>query len=405
MEEFDVIVVGGGPAGSTCATFLGREGYKVLLLDKAKFPRDKTCGDAISGKSLSVLKELGLPAEVEKVMHAKVYGVTFSSPNSRVLKIPMKNPETSYGYVSPREVFDNVLFQNEKKYAKTMEQFQVTDLIKEGEKIVGIKGMDLVKKTPYEFRSKVVVGADGATSVVAQKLGLFEMDDEHHCVALRAYYEGVDGMDNTIELHFTENLIPGYFWIFPAGHDGYANVGLGMLTKDVKKRKINLKEVMFKEIEQNPLFKDRFKNAKLVSEVKGWNLPLASKMRKMAGDGWILIGDAASLIDPFSGEGIGNAMTSGKIGFRTISKALRLSNTSSQVLSEYEAELKKEIKDEVAMSYKLQQLGQHKFLLNLVIDKASRNKELQDQISGMLVNEEAKKGFMSPLFYLRLLFS
>lgn len=405
VEEHDVIIVGGGPAGSACAVFLGREGYDILLIDKANFPREKICGGAISGKSLTVLKELGLPTEVEKISHAKVYGLTFSSPNGRVLKIPMKDPQNNYGYVSKRVDFDNVLFQNAKKYVKTMEHFQVTDIIREGDKVVGVKGTDLKTNKPYEFRSKVVVGADGATSIVAQKLGLADVDEAHHCIALRAYYEGVKGMDNTIELHFTESLLPGYFWIFPAGPDGFANVGLGMLTKDIKKKKINLKEVMFKEIEQNPLFKERFADAKLVSEVSGWTLPLASKMKKMAGNGWVLIGDAASLIDPFSGEGIGNGMTSGKIAFRTISKALRVGNTTEEILREYEMELKREIKEEVGISYTLQRLGKFKFLLNLVIDKASRNKELQEQISGMLMNEEAKKSFVSPLFYLKVLLS
>jgi len=405
VEEFDVIVVGGGPGGSTCAAFLGREGHKVLLVDKAHFPREKTCGDAISGKSLTVLKELGLPPEVEKVAHAKIYGLTFSSPNNTILKIPMKDPERNYGYVVRRELFDNVLFRNAKKYVKTLEQFQVTDLIKEGDKLVGVKGIDLLTNTQKEIRAKIIVGADGATSVVAQKLGLFDVDESHHCVALRAYYEGVEGMDNTIELHFTEGIVPGYFWIFPAGHKGFANVGIGMLTKDMKKRKVNLKETMFKEIAENPLFKERFAKARLASEIKGWNLPLASKMRKMAGNGWVLLGDAASLIDPFSGEGMGNAMISAKIAFRTISKAIRLNDVSEKILKEYETELRKELKDEVGMSYNLQRLGKYKFLLNFVIGKAAKNKEVRDQISGMLINEEAKKGFVSPLFYVKLLFS
>jgi len=250
-----------------------------------------------------------------------------------------------------------------------------------------------------------VVGADGAMSTIAQKLGMFEVDPNHHCLAVRGYYDGVTGMKDVIELHFTKTAIPGYFWIFPY-EDGTANVGLGMLTKDVKSKNVNLKELMEKEITQNPSFKERFQNARLISEIKGWSLPLGSKIRKhIAGKGWLLLGDTASLIDPFSGEGMGNAMTSGKIAFRTISRALRLGAYSEKILGEYEQEIHNELKKELEMSYMLQRLGKNEFLLNLVIDKAARNPEIRKELTTMIVSEEAKKSFSSPMFYLKLLFS
>ena len=88
-KQYDVLIVGAGPAGSTCAMFLAKKGVKVLLLDRASFPRDKTCGDAISGKSARVLKELGLDKDLEKRDHAKIYGVLLSSPNGSMVEIPI----------------------------------------------------------------------------------------------------------------------------------------------------------------------------------------------------------------------------------------------------------------------------------------------------------------------------
>ncbi|VVB73564.1 Digeranylgeranylglycerophospholipid reductase [uncultured archaeon] len=402
-NEYDVIIVGAGPAGSSCAMFLGREGNKVLLIDKAKFPRDKTCGDACSGKSVSVLRELGLLDEIETSAHGKIFGVIFSSPNGTVLEVPGKEAKAS-GFVCRREVLDNIIFKGAKKYVNTLEEFTVTDLLREGNQVVGVTGIDKSGKQ-QQFRAKIVAGADGAASVVAQKVGMFELDGAHHCTAVRGYYDGVTGMKEMIEIHFTKTVLPGYLWIFPY-EDGTANVGVGMLTKDIKKYKINLKELMEKEIHENPIFKERFANAKPITDVKGWNLPLGSKIRKhIAGDGWVLLGDAASLIDPFSGEGMGNAMTSAKIAFRTISRSLRLGSYSEKILHEYEEELKRELKDEMAMSYNLQRLGKHQFMLNFVIGKAVKNAEMRDMISTMVVNEEAKKGFVSPLFYLKLLFT
>ena len=333
-NEFDVIVVGGGPGGSTTASFLSKNGARVLLLDKASFPRDKTCGDAIGRRCETIMKELGIPKEVEKVPHAKIYGVTFSAPNGKIAEIAVpKGRASDYSYCARREVFDNIVFQFAKKQekVKTIENFMVTDVLKENkggeEFVVGVEGTDLKTKKEMEFRAKVVVGADGALSVVARKLGLNEVDLPHHCVAVRTYYEGVEGLTDKIEIHFVESSMPGYFWIFPV-EDGKANVGIGMLSNEITERGIKLQELMFKVIENEPMFKERFKNAKLVSDVKGWTLPLGSKERKSYGNGFVLVGDAASLIDPFSGEGVGNAMLAGKIASGVILDCLKSNDFS-----------------------------------------------------------------------------
>jgi len=403
-EVFDAIVVGGGPAGSTCTSFLGREGRDVLLLDKAKFPRDKTCGDGIGAKSVKIMRELGLTNAIEKSEHGEIYGVIFSSPNGRILEIPypskgMKSP----GYTCRRQIFDNILFENARKYATVMEQFSVNDLIMNGSKVIGVRGVDGDGKE-MDFLGKVVVGADGANSAVANKVGLAKMDPKHHIVALRAYYRNVKGLSRNIELHFIESVIPGYFWIFPF-ESGVANVGIGMITYDMKKKNLNLKDLMAKAMNDNPLFKDRFAEAKQITEIKGWNLPLASAHRKAYGEGFVLIGDAASLIDPFTGEGVGNAMISGRLAAEVINKAIKIDNFSSDVLKEYEVNLWKELGNEIKTSYYLQRLGRFKPLLNFVINRAYKSKKVREAISGMLANEEAKKELVSPLFYLRLLFS
>src|SRR3989344_8891302 len=163
-SAYDVIVVGAGPAGSTCSMFLAKKGIKVLLVDRASFPRDKTCGDAISGKSARVLKELGLDKDLEKKDHAKIYGVLLSSPNGSVVEIPIPKQadgKARYGYCARRMVFDNFLFENAKKVVETGEKFNVTDIIKENDHVVGVKGIDLHSNEEREYRTKIVVGADG----------------------------------------------------------------------------------------------------------------------------------------------------------------------------------------------------------------------------------------------------
>jgi flavin-dependent dehydrogenase len=194
--------------------------------------------------------------------------------------------------------------QKKQKNVSVKENFQITDIIQENDYVTGIKGIDLNTKKEETIKTKIVVGADGAHSVIATKLGVNKVDQNHYVTAIRAYYENVKDLNGTIEIHFVDELIPGYFWIFPL-ENGKANVGAGILFSEIKKRDLKLTESMFKAIKENKMFKERFKNAKLLGQVKGWTLPLGSKKRKAAFNGALLVGDAASLIDPFTGEGVG----------------------------------------------------------------------------------------------------
>ncbi len=406
-KSYDVIIVGGGPGGASSAMFLKKKGYNVLLLEKAKYPRDKICGDAVSGKSVGMLKALGIESEMENLENAKVYGLVFSSPEGKMLEIPfpVKDGEghtKARGYVCRRLIFDNFLFSHAKKMVDVKEEFVVNDLIWENDVVVGVKGMDMTTKTAMEFRSKMVIGADGATSIIANKVGAAKIPDEHLCMAARVYYQGISGMTPNIEIHFIDSVMPGYFWIFPL-EDGKANVGLGMVSSDRQKKGVNLVAETERVIKEHPLFKERFKNATKLNDVKGWTLPFGSFRRTLHGKGWVLVGDAASLVDPFSGEGIGNAMTSAKYVSEVIDEAFKANNFSEEHMAQYDARLWAEIGPELQTSLMLQRMGRHKWLLNMVIGKASRSKEIRDTISGMLVNEEARKNFISPMFYLKVL--
>ena len=407
-EDYDVIVVGGGLSGSSAAMFCKKQGLKVLMLEKSKFPRDKTCGDAESGKTVGILRELGMDKEIEKLQHAKIHAVLLSSPNgskARILFPKGEKANRQYGYVSKRILFDNLVFQKAKKMAdKTIENFTVTDLIQENDYVVGVKGAGKDGKE-QEFRAKIVVGADGATSIVAQKLGIANKDPDHYILAVRAYYKNVTEAKDAIELHFLDSFMPGYFWIFPVG-DNEVNVGAGMVLKDMKKKKVNLREGMFKVIKEEKILIERFKNAKLVEgSVKGWQLPVGSTHQKNHGNGFLLVGDAGSLIDPFTGEGMGNGMTSGKYAALTAAKAIKKGDFSESFLSMYDIQLWADIGGELKTSTMMQRIGRFKFLLNWLIGKAERSEQAREMITSTLTNEEAKNVYLTPWFYIKLLFS
>lgn len=242
-----------------------------------------------------------------------------------------------------------------------------------------------------------------ANSVVARKTGCFKLEPAHYCSALRAYYSGITGLKGNIEIHFLPECMPGYFWIFPLSGTE-ANVGVGMLLSDITRRKLNLNRVL-EQCLMNSKFAARFEGAKLDGPVVGWSLPLASAKRKCAGNGFVLLGDAASLIDPFSGEGIGNGMKSAKILADVLGEKIARGEIAESDCLLYEQKLWEEIGNDVQSSYNMQKLGANAWLLDFIIGKAKKSQWLRDELAGMLANKEAKKKTTDPLFYLRMLFA
>jgi geranylgeranyl reductase family protein len=398
-KAYDVIIVGAGPAGSTTAAFLGKRGHEVLLIDKAKFPRDKTCGDAISG-SLRTQESLGLTPIIKEHPHAEIRRAFFSSPNGNTLAIEFKG----VGYCCRRYIYDNLIFQKGKEQASVIEEFMVTGLLTEDGYVCGVRGKDKNGKE-HSIKAKVVVGADGAHSVVARDTGCLDLDPEHTITAVRCYYKNVKDVDNAIELHFVNEIIPGYFWIFPL-EKNCANVGIGMVIKEYQKKKWKMTDKMFEIIAHNPLFKERFKEAQLDEKtVKAWTLPVGSKRRKSHGNGFVLVGDAAGLIDPFTGEGISNSMKSGELAAEWIDKALTAGDVSGTFLRQYADAVWDALGDRLRTSHKLQKLGRNKSLVNLVVNKASKSRQIQDALREIMDNSEQRGKLANPLFYLKLLLS
>ncbi len=406
-NTYDLIIVGAGPAGSSAAIFARRAGLRPLLLDKETFPRDKICGDALSGKSVAVLRELDLLEKICKLPGALIQSIIFSSPDHTSFKIDLRTTKLKNnlkGFVIRRQILDEFMFREAQAAgAETIENFVVTDLIFDRDKVTGIIGKRRDSHQEEKFYAPVVFGADGYNSTVARKLKLYRHDPKHWVVALRCYYENVADLGNQIELHYVDEVIPGYFWIFPL-ENGFANVGIGMLHAYIKSRNIDLRRALRDTI-KNPYFSDRFTDARPLEKPVGWNLPVGSIRRRSYGDGFMLLGDAAGLIDPFTGEGIGNAMYSAKYAIQTILDAHEKNDYSAQSLSRYEDNLWRAIGNELSVSTKLQKIGRYRPLLNFVINKAASNSEVSNIIAGMLANEVPRKRLANPLFYVRLFFS
>lgn len=430
---FDAIVVGGGPGGSSAAGYLALEGKKVLLIEKDVWPRDKICGDAVGGKSLSHVNNLGVKTDIENADHFRVTGIVFSSPKGHHVRVALPEEDVQKleaGYALPRQQFDHLLFNRVQQLVRD----NGGSIIQGGEVLNVLyddgqggddpgsgtknqrhaKGLEVRiggrKGDVLTFYSTQLVGAGGyrcpvAKSLVEDTFGEAMVDREHYCGGYREYWSGVEGCEDAvgdIEIHFVDSVIPGYFWLFPVSK-GIVNVGIGMVISELDKQKKKLKALQADVIANHPIFKKRFANATMIEgSGRGWQLPFGSprkkaplQPRRSAGCGIWLVGDAASLVDPFSGEGVGNALVSGKMACEHI--------VEGKSHESYQAELWNLLGPELSNSYRMQKLSRKQWLVNWFVKKASKKPALQEMMTEMIASKEAQEQLHSPWFMFKTL--
>lgn len=368
-ETADVIVVGAGPGGSATAAYLAMSGLDVILLEKARFPRDKICGDGLTPRAVRELAQLGVPTREEdgwirnKGLRIVGGGRTFQ------LDWPETDYFPPYGMVRKRAELDEILARYAAgKGARLLEGMNVQGAIRDDAtgRIKGVTARvtDAAGRATGEvrtFRAPVVVAADGVSSRLSASMGREKRDDRPMGVAVRAYYESPvrthdDYMESWLELWVPEDpqagmsgvgsaeakkiLLPGYGWIFACG-DGTVNVGLGMLDTSPAFGKVDYKDVMRRWVSTLPADWTCTPET-MVTPVRGAALPMAFNRQPLYADGLLLVGDAGGMVNPFNGEGIDYAMEAGRTAAEIIVQAMARADDEGRerVLSSYNTVMK-----------------------------------------------------------------
>ena len=369
--DAEVIVVGAGPGGAMTAMDLAQRGHDVVLLDRHDFPRDKICGDAVPASGLEHMWRHGMKEaiddEIEQGHFHIVNSMRLVAPNGTAAEAQFHRGKLGApSVIAPRIHLDAMIQRHAVASGARFCIGQVSEPIVENGIVTGVRAR--IDKVEREIRCKVVVGADGVTSVIARALRpqRDEPKDGHRAVALRAYIEDMELVSDQIEFFLYRGILPGYAWVFPTSASE-ANIGLGMRLDKFRGMKGNLK-AMLQQFLDIPDVKRRLKRGGVMRDVRTWQLNFGSQDIQRSFDGALLVGDAGGMINPLTGGGIDNALAAGVIAGEVIHNALIANDVSRNGMKIYEKMVDDEMRSSMRYSYFMQRwLLRFPFIIDIMI--------------------------------------
>ena len=336
---FDVVIVGAGPSGAACAYWLSQAGWSVCLVEKKEFPREKTCGDGLTPRSVYQLQEMGLERDVAANGHRYNGLRAFGFGASLEMNWPDHPIFPNYGYTITRFNLDGLVAEGaEKLGAVLLNGVEVVALLEptpstEGA-LKGARGVVVKEKetgTTAEIRGRYVVVGDGQNSRIGRELGTTRNRSWPMGMALRGYYTSERHAEPWIDSHLDirdpqGDVVPGYGWIFPLG-DGRVNVGVGLLSTGGAWKGVNTTKLQEYFVAQTA---DAWglNDESCCGPATGGRLPMGLAIGPRVGANTMVIGDATGTVNPFNGEGIAYAYESGRLAAGVLGEAL-LANAAS----------------------------------------------------------------------------
>ena len=335
-ERADLIVVGAGPGGSATAFHASRAGLSVLLLDRQEFPRDKPCGDGLMPHAAGEISLMGLGDWLDEPHHGKFSGFSMYTQTAFFRQKVPATIHGPHGYVVARQETDACLLERARGAGADFRSgVRATRLLRSpAGNVTGVEAVSSGETLFYE--APLVVAADGVGGFAKEG-----MKSHQNAVARRQYFKGVSGPEKD-HLHIMatkdmNELGAGYGWVFYLG-DGRANVGVGVFTKTLDRSQRNLKDFFDRFLEE-PEIADWIEGAEPEGPAKSWSLKTGMWGAKRYAQGVMTVGDAASMIHPICGEGVGYAMESGRLAAAWAYEARSRGDYSASVLKGYGRQL------------------------------------------------------------------
>lgn len=345
--EYDAVVVGAGPGGSAAAYWLASAGLKVALLEKKPLGRDKVCGDGLTPRATKALMDMGVRPATET--YHRIRGLrVIGAGREMELDWPTLSNFPGNGLVAARKVLDkDITLRAVEAGAELLDRTEAVEPVREDGVLKGVRwvrkepvnGGGVVKADEGVMLAPFTIVADGASSSFGRALGV-RMDPTYPLgLGIRAYYRTDrhtdDFIESWLELRKGDLLLPGYGWLFPLG-DGTMNVGVGLLQTSKKSLGVNLNRLQHDFVDVLPKSYG-ITHESVTGPYKSARLPLGLSIRKPYGNGFLCIGDAAGMINPFNGEGIDYALETGKLAAGMVSAALARGDSAE--LTDYQVAL------------------------------------------------------------------
>lgn len=383
----DVVVVGAGPAGAATAILLAEAGHEVVLLDRARFPRDRVCGEYLSPEASRILDRLGVLKAVEEAGARPLIGMRIRAPDGTCLvgDYPRSGPYRGYrdhALAVRRATFDATLVARARALpVRVHEGFRATDLLFDGRQVVGVEGVtvDGDDGRPTRIRARLVVGADGRTSVVLRRLGLLR---PHPWLARLALVTDVQGARCDPERGEIFLAPPAYSIMNPVGED-MVNLSLVVPTAVGTREKGDLAGYFDRTVRALPGLGERLATARRTRPVRALG-PLAYRVAPPCHGGVILVGDALGFLDPFTGEGLYTALYSAELAAEVAHDALSRGDVSAPALAAAHSRRVAELRTKARLAVLLQLVIARRRLAVHVARRLSRHPEALAQLMGVI---------------------